>query len=86
MRSRHTALRGFVWVGCLAAMAAGALPLWAQGEDTGRSSRPARSSDGGDAALERKVDQVLEQQGRILARLDEIMEELKIVKIRATVR
>lgn len=52
--------------------------------DTNRSTR---TSDTGRAArVEAKLDQVLANQERILARLDEVMEELKIVKIRATVR
>ena len=37
-------------------------------------------------ALERKLDDVLAGQQAILKRLDEVMEELKIVKIRASVR
>ena len=37
-------------------------------------------------ALERKLDDMLAGQQAILKRLDEVMEELKIVKIRATVR
>ena len=56
----------------------------------GRSSETARSTrtseTGGAARIEAKIDQVLANQERILARLDEVMEELKVVKIRATVR
>ncbi len=33
-----------------------------------------------------KIDEILRNQRKILSRLDEVMEELKIVKIRASVR
>ena len=50
-------------------------------------SRSASGTDGtGEAAVEAKLDQILESQQQILKRLDEIMEELRIVKIRATMR
>lgn len=53
-----------------------------------RSTRPSGSSGSGKAGsgVEAKVDEILSNQRRILSRLDEVMEELKIVKIRATMR
>ena len=37
-------------------------------------------------ALEKKLDQILENQQKILKRFDEVMAELQIVKTRATIR
>ena len=54
--------------------------------DTSRSSRAASSDSGREARIEAKLDQILANQEQILAKLDAVMEELKIVKIRATVR
>ena len=61
-----------------------------------RSSRASSSApSGGHAAaggatsvqgLEAKLNEILEKQQQILTRLDEVMSELQIVKIRATVR
>jgi hypothetical protein len=59
----------------------------AKEEGTGsssRSSRASKASDGG--KTEEKLNEILENQQKILKRLDEVMEELKIVKIRASVR
>ena len=36
-------------------------------------------------SLDAKLDQIAEQQERILKRLDEVMAELQIVKVRATI-
>ena len=55
-----------------------------QSSDTDRSTRT--SETGGAARIEAKIDQLLANQERILARLDDVMKELQIVKIRATVR
>jgi len=41
---------------------------------------------GSDPAIQQKLDEVLAKQDTILQRLDEMMEELKIIKIRATLR
>ena len=69
------------------------LGLWVKAEtqaaeSSGRSSRASRSSssvDGMDEnAVAQKLDQVLANQETIFRRLDEVMEELGIVKIRAT--
>ena len=69
------------------------LGLWVKAEtqaaeSSGRSSRASRSTssvDGtGEDAVARKLDQVLANQETIFRRLDEVMEELRIVKIRAT--
>ena len=37
-------------------------------------------------SLEAKLNEILEKQQQIMARLDEVMSELQIVKVRATVR
>lgn len=52
--------------------------------DAGRATRT--SDTAREARVEAKLDQLLAYQERILTRLNEVMEELKIVKIRATVR
>ena len=60
-----------------------------------RSSRASSSGSGGHAAgggatsvqgLEAKLNEILDKQQQILTRLDEVMSELQIVKVRATVR
>lgn len=51
------------------------------------SSRRGTSStnkDSSTAKLEKKLDQILANQEQILKRFDDVMEELRIVKIRAT--
>jgi hypothetical protein len=54
---------------------------------TSTTSRSTRASETGrEARIEEKLDQILANQDRMFAKLDEVMEELKIVKIRATVR
>lgn len=80
-------------IGLLVASILG-LGLWVKAEtqaaeSSGRSSRASRSTtssvDGtGEDAVARKLDQVLANQETIFRRLDEVMEELRIVKIRAT--
>ena len=72
------------------------LGIWLQAgtpaEGQLRTSR--RSAGGGEETsekadskkLEAKLDQILENQERIFQRLDDVMEELKVVKIRATLR
>ena len=54
-------------------------------EQSGRSSRPPEDEDLA-ARVNTKLEEVLETQQQILKRLDEVMEELKIIKIRATLR
>ena len=55
-----------------------------------RSADTTRSTHGSDtgreARIEAKLDQILTNQDQMLVKLDAVMEELKIVKIRATVR
>jgi hypothetical protein len=78
--------------GCALAIGAGfgMLARAADEEPAGRASRRAArtsaSSSSSADGLERKLEEVLAGQQAILKRLDEIMEELKIVKIRASVR
>ena len=51
----------------------------------GEKTQP--SSEGADLrAVKQKLDELAATQDQILKRLDEIMEELKIIKIRATLR
>ena len=69
--------------------------LWsqtgAQAEAPSRSSRPPRVPSAGETGgevdtkkLDAKLDQILANQEKLFQRLDEVMEELKIVKVRAT--
>ena len=51
-----------------------------------RSSRTSATNSDGEAKINAKLDQVLDNQQQILNRLNEVMEELKIIKIRATLR
>ena len=53
-----------------------------------RSAKPAAtaSSNNPNAKLEAKLDQILANQEQIFRRFDEVMEELRIVKVRATLR
>jgi phage tail tape-measure protein len=55
---------------------------------SGQSSRASRPPEDEDLAarVNTKLEEVLETQQQILKRLDEVMEELKVVKIRATLR
>ena len=68
-------------------------------EDSSRSSRPPRSSAKATGTkpspddqraelvrLDEKLDRVLTNQERILKKFDEVLEELRIVKVRATLR
>ena len=83
-RFRHWVLSGFI-IGCWAS----AQPL-ALAE---RSSKTAKAAAGKtdeteklDPQVEAKLNDILAHQEQILQRLDQVMEELRIVKIRATVR
>ena len=51
---------------------------------TGGTTSSSRGSTGSAAKLAEKLDRVIEEQEKILARLDDVMKELQIVKIRAT--
>ena len=50
---------------------------------TKTASQPAKTTE---AKLEERLNDILDHQQQILKRLDDVMEELRIVKIRATVR
>ncbi|MBI3011836.1 MAG: hypothetical protein HYY58_05055 [Candidatus Omnitrophica bacterium] len=68
------------------------------GQDTKAQTRPAEttsttagtSTGGGakdkDAQLMKKLDQILANQQTILQKFDEVMEELRIIKVRTTIR
>ena len=71
------------------------LTLLGQAVSAERSSRAAKSKTAAatassdqadDHAVKQKLDELAAGQDKILKRLDEIMEELKVVKIRATLR
>ena len=51
-----------------------------------RASRPTTATATENAKLEQKLNDILQHQQDILTRLDQVMEELRIVKIRATIR
>jgi hypothetical protein len=82
----------------LAVLAAPALLAGADEQSRARSGRSTKAAGGQSAKsdaeasleklrqLEAKLDQILGNQERLFKRLDEVMEELKIVKIRATLR
>ena len=65
-------------------------------QETGKSSRDVlgkprqeETRDSGSAstsALEKKLDRILANQETILQRFDQVMEELRIIKVRATIR
>ena len=92
-RARSRPFRVVAAAGLVVAISLG---LWigaethAAEESSAQSSRSTRASstsgsETGDDAIIQKLNQVLAKQATILQRLDEVMEELKIVKIRATV-
>ena len=59
-------------------------PVVTSTTDADRASHPSSGSD--TAQLEQKLNDILEHQTQILQRLDQVMEELRVVKIRATIR
>lgn len=88
---------GFVWgpMACAIFLSAGlAGVLFAEDVPTSSSRKPATSSASSRApvapvslkSLENKMDEILNRQSQILKRLDEVMAELQIVKVRATIR
>ncbi len=70
------------------------LPGWAESSTAPRirTGKPPAESPAGeegeklDPKVAAKLDQIMADQAKILEQLDQVMEELKIVKIRATVR
>ena len=94
--------RGSVWGPALTVVVAAGvflgLAAWssglAAGESSAKSSRSSRApsatkaqEDGSEiAGLEKKLDEILANQQTILSKFDAIMEELRIIKIRATIR
>ena len=91
-RNRYLLLPMALALACgLVAWSDGALLANDAVEGTGRSTRSSRTTqkDGGkvsESKIEEKLNQILENQQKILARFDQVMEELRIVKIRATLR
>ena len=56
------------------------------GSRSSRASENEETAGKTNAKVAAKLDEILENQQQILKRLDQVMEELKIVKIRATMR
>ena len=94
-------VRGKGWWGSVLTVVAAAgvfgLGVWsgsAAEESPSKSSRSSRASsatkaqeDGSEiAGLEKKLDEILANQQTILSKFDAIMEELRIIKVRATIR
>ena len=88
---------GFVWgpVACAVFLSAGLSGvLFAEDVPTSSSRKAAAPSASSRApavpvslkSLEDKMDEILNRQSQILKRLDEVMAELQIVKVRATIR
>ena len=89
---------GFVWgpVACAVFLSAGLSGvLFAEDDAPTSSSRKAANPSASSRApaapvslksLEDKMDEILNRQSQILKRLDEVMAELQIVKVRATIR
>ena len=78
-----------------AGMLLGAAAVWsADAADASRSSRPSRAGTAKTAAagdldlsdIEEKLDEILSGQQAILKKFDAVMEELRIIKVRATLR
>ncbi len=67
---------------CVAAQPAHAAPV-AEDRRTGTPAAQAHPKSGD--PVEQKLDQILQNQQEILQRFDAIMEELRIIKIRATI-
>ena len=83
-RLRHWVLSSFI-IGCWAS----AQPLAiAEGSSKTAKAAAGKTDETGklDPQVEAKLNDILAHQEQILQRLDQVMEELKIVKIRATVR
>ena len=69
------------------------LAVTSMAEETSRATRSVLggaasggSSASSNAGLEKKLDQILANQETILQRFDQVMEELRIIKVRATLR
>ena len=88
--------RGAAWWQPLGLALVVSIGVWlkttAPAEGQARSSRRS-AGDGGEtsaqadtATLEAKLDQILQNQEQIFQRFDQVMEELRIVKIRATLQ
>ena len=96
MHARTTGRRG-AWV-LLIGLGVGlgiclSLAVTSMAEETSRATRSVLggaasggSSASSNAGLEKKLDQILANQETILQRFDQVMEELRIIKVRATLR
>ena len=76
-------------------MLVGAAVVWSasDGEESSRSSRAPRAAASNEresalktSAIEAKLDEILSGQEAILGKFDAVMEELRIIKIRSTLR
>lgn len=92
-RTSRRPLRWAALVGALG-LAIGSMGSSALAAETASAKPPAkkppaqsdRAREAREKRLEEKLDQVLANQQTILQRFDQVMEELRIVKVRATVR
>ena len=72
-------------IGCCLGLGAVATALTAyEGAHAAGADRVAGSAGMSTAAIEKKLDQILANQQTILLRFDAVMEELRIIKVRAT--
>ena len=59
----------------------------ARSSTTSSATKPSTpSQEASDAKLEKKLDEILANQQTILQKFDAVMEELRIIKVRATLR
>lgn len=78
-------LIGLVGIGALVQTSTLAREESVETREGGRAARTS-SATADRKLLEGKLDEILDHQQQILKRLDQVMEELRVVKIRATMR
>ena len=96
METRTTRKRG-VWVLLIVGIGLGiglSLAVESMAEESARATRSVlggaasggSSASSKDAGVEKKLAQILANQETILQRFDQVMEELRIIKVRSTLR
>lgn len=78
-RRRQVWFAGLLGAGLLAAASAAQALTGAETTDRAKESASVDA-----ASIEKKLDQILANQQAILSRFDAVMEELRIIKVRAT--
>ena len=86
MKSRARVIPGSRGLACAAAVLALLVGLQLNAWAKERASQATREADTSDERIEQKLDQIVANQAEILQRFDAVMEELKIIKIRASLR